>query len=182
MKKTILFVLSFIALVVVASSCDKNETLQEKIEEEKKAIQRFIDKNDFIILSAYPQDGVFKEKEYYKTSSGLYINVIDSGNGKRATPLKDEIQVRFEGMLYFKSETKEVDSDQLSPFGPMSFIYGNTYSYGTYGCKGWEEPLGYVGEEAVVSLIVPSNVGNYADKNTNIVPVFYKQLKYTRFY
>ncbi len=180
--KITLFFLSILSVMIAGSACNSQKTTQELLKEEKVAIQRFIDKNKFIILSEYPENGVFKDKEFYKTAEGLYIHVIDSGNGKRARYLKDEIQVRFEGMYHFKSDPDSALYKYDSPSSaPYSFIYGNSASYGTYGCNGWAIPLQYVGEEAVVSLIVPSKLG-YSDDYSYIRPVYYAKLKYTRFY
>ncbi|MDR1719940.1 MAG: DUF4827 domain-containing protein [Dysgonamonadaceae bacterium] len=178
MKKTTVFLISFFAIMLAGISCNDQKTAQEMLDDEKKATSRFISSNGFVILSAYPEDGVFGEKEFYKTDDGLYIHVIDSGDGTRARYLKDAILVRYEGMCYFKDDTTKYNSSSL---GPYEFIYGNSLSYGSYGCEGWAIPLQYVGRNAVVSLIVPSALGNSYDQNY-FNPVYYARLKYTGFY
>ncbi|MDR3060934.1 MAG: DUF4827 domain-containing protein [Dysgonamonadaceae bacterium] len=183
MKKGILFILSLIAVIIFISSCNDQKTAQELIQEEKKAIERFIARNGIRTLSSYPKDGVFAENEYYRNPDGLYIHVVDSGNGRRVV-VSDEIQVRFDEMQYFKSDTSSVSSDLIS-IDPFAFLYGNPYSYDNYGgyytCIGWVIPLSYVGEGAIVNLIIPSNLGASGDQNA-YRPVFYKGLRYTSFF
>ena len=180
MKKGISFILSLITIIVLISSCNDQKTAQELIQEEKKAIERFIARNGIRTLSSYPKDGVFAENEYYRNPDGLYIHVVDSGNGRRAVNA-DEIQVRFSEIQYFKSDTTSTSSDYISAY-PFAFLYGNPYSYDSYySCIGWAIPLSYVGEGAVVNLIIPSNLGATNDQNA-YRPVFYKGLRYTSFY
>lgn len=181
MKKGILFILSLITIIVLIASCNDQKTAQELIQEEKKAIEKFVARNGIRTLSSYPQDGIFAENEYYRNPDGLYIHVVDSGNGRRAVSA-DEIQVRFDGVQYFKSDTTSYSSDYYSSY-PISFLYGNPYSYyGSYfACTGWVIPLSYVGEGAVVNLIIPSNLGATSDQSA-YRPVFYKGLRYTSFY
>ncbi len=180
MKKIVLFVFSFIAVTILVASCNDQKTAQELIQEEKKAIQRFVSKNGIKTLSSYPEDGVFAENEYYRNSDGLYINVVDSGNGKRATSYKDEICVRFEGLQWFKSDTVSYSSYNIIGNNPFTFRYGINAYDGQYSCPGWAIPLAYVGENAVVNLIIPSNLGSTSDQSS-YRPVFYKNLKYTHF-
>jgi hypothetical protein len=172
-------------LTCLLSSCDKQKTLQERLQEEKRAINRYIDRNRLVILDEYPKSKVFGEKEFFRTSDGLYIHVVDSGNGRRAESLRDEVTVRFE----YRHDIAVSDSSILkwNSSGlvyPYSFKYGLSQSYSASGslvCIAWVYPLLYVGEHAVVDLIVPSSLGSYSD-NSNINPVFYKGVTYTNFF
>lgn len=162
--------------------------MQEKIRKEKKAIDAFIDRNDLVILNEYPKSGVFKEKEYFRTSDGLYINVVDSGNGVRVVPNVDEVLVRFESVIHIKEYIKDSSTGVYYPnysIFPKEFIYGNTASYATdpdyLTCNGWAVPLGFVGEKAIVNLIVPSSMAGQND-SYNFNPLFYKNLQYTHFH
>jgi hypothetical protein len=183
MKKTWIFVItSIVLLTYLLSSCDKQKSLQERLQEEKRAINRYIDRNRLVILDDYPKSGVFGEKEFFKTSDGLYIHVVDSGNGRRVVPLVDEVTVRFE----YRHDIAVSDSSILKwnasgLIQPYDFKYGLSQSYSASGsmvCVGWVYPLAYVGESAVVDLIIPSSLGSYSD-NSNINPVFYKGVIYT---
>jgi hypothetical protein len=189
MKKTLIFVVSAIVLLTCSlASCNKQKSLQERLQEEKRAISRYIDRNGLVILDEYPKDGVFKEKEYYKIQSEygvMYMHVVDSGNGQRPVSMVDEVTVRFE----YRHDIAVSDSSILNwntsgLINPYSFIYGLSQSYSAANsmvCIGWVLPLRYVGKDAVIDLIIPSAVGSYSD-NSNINPVFYKGIFYTNFH
>ncbi|MDR2691096.1 MAG: DUF4827 domain-containing protein [Dysgonamonadaceae bacterium] len=190
MKKTLIFISALVALLSCSlASCDKQKSLQERLQEEKRAIDRYIKKNGLVILNEYPASGIFGEKEYFKTSDGLYIHVVDSGNGQRATSLVDEVTVRFDYRHDIAvSDTSITYWSNSALIQPFSFTYGLTQSYtvsGSLVCVGWVYPLAYVGEYAVVDLIIPSALGSSEDNNVNygiINPVFYKGLTYTNFF
>jgi len=139
--------------------------------------------NDIVILKNYPEDGFFKENEYFRTNDGLFIHVVDSGNGKRVQFL-DDVCVRIEYFQYIKDFVHGDTIRSLFPFlDPFYFTYGIPQTYSSYYspvCQAWVIPLSYVGEEAILNLIVPSSIGSYGDNNS-IAPVFYKNLRYTRF-
>jgi hypothetical protein len=168
----------------VAASCDQSKTMQEYLREEKKAIDRFISDNGFVVLKNYPADGVFKENEYFRTQDGLYIHVVDSGNGNRVKS-REEVTVRFEFMSKIKPPKDTImwndTGNKTDPDYPYSFIYDVYQSYsGARVCYAWVYPLSYVGEHAVVDLIVPSSLG-FKTASNSFEPYFFKKLKYTSF-
>jgi len=63
MKKTSIFVITSIVLLIglLSFSCNKQKSLQERLQEEKRAIERYIIRNNIKPLEDYPKDGVFKE-------------------------------------------------------------------------------------------------------------------------
>jgi len=192
MKKTSIFVISSIVLLIcLNSSCNKSKSLQEMIQEEKRAMSRYIDRNNLKILDSYPKDGVFKENEFFKTSDGMYIHVVDSGNGQRIS-YAQEVTVRFEyrhDIAYSDTAIQYwTSSGWVNPFSLLYRGIPNTTTASSYmvsgsmfECAGWIIPLQYVGQRAVVDLIIPSALGSSVD-NSNINPVFYKGLTYTNFW
>ena len=184
MRKTVAFILSFILLGLINMACDNTKTMQEYIREEKKAIERYISTQNIEVLDEYPADSVFKENQYYKTSEGLYMHVVDPGNTDRKVQIYNSVLLRFDYMHYIKSYVSgSTDSFVLSyVFFPIEFRYGISYSIDPTGlsCSGFSIPLTYVGEGAVVDLIIPSELGNSTDHGS-FAPVFYKNLKYTKF-
>jgi len=197
MKKWISGILLLAVVSCISISCNGKKTLQELLQEERKAIDRFITVNDLVILREYPKDGVFKEKEYFRTEAdGLFFQVVDSGNGIRAQVL-DDISVRFEYFQYVKKaatgDTTKYDfpysptyfeTGYMPPLGqPYPFVYGISQTYSSSSspvCRAWVIPLLYVSEGAVLNMIVPSTIGSYTDYN-KVTPVFYGNLRYTRF-
>jgi len=193
MKKRILSIVSVVIIFGTLFSCSQGKSLQELLQEEKKAIDQFIDMNGLTILKDYPKNGVFGTNEYYRTTDGLFFQVVDSGNGKRVQ-LANDVSIRYEYCQSIK-DVAAGDTTKYyypyhpvyyssSPYQPMSFVYGISATYSSTAtpvCQAWVIPLSYVGEEAVLNLIIPSALGSYYDMNTDIRPVFYKNLKYTRF-
>jgi hypothetical protein len=183
MKKIFLLALSLIVLSVAFSSCDNTKTPQEYLREEKKAIERYIERNGIVVLGAYPADSIFKEKEYFRTSDGLYFHVTNPGNGKKVRPLVDEVTVRFDYYFNVKDYIGGDTTKTSLPYTyfPIVFKYGISGSYDAYfACNGWAVPLTYVSEGAIIDIIIPSALGSQSNSNA-YVPVFYKNLHYTKF-
>jgi len=184
MSKKISCILLITAVFCAFFACSNNgKNLQELLKEERKAIDRYIVMNDLIILKDYPKDGVFGEKEYFKTDEGLFLQVVDSGNGKRVK-LLDDVCIRYD---YFQSVKEVAKGDSIkysfNSYEPFSFIYGIPQTYSSYYspvCEAWVIPLQYVGENAILNLIIPSSIGCKSDNNY-VIPVFYRNLRYTRF-
>jgi FKBP-type peptidyl-prolyl cis-trans isomerase len=185
MKKIFLFSLSIALLFIAFHSCDNTKTAQEYLREEKKAIDRYITKNNISIVTDYLSafksgEKGFEANKYFKTDNGLYIHVVDSGNGNRVK-FKDEVLVRFD---YYRDVKAYVGGDTsvyrayYTEF-PIEFRYG-IGNYNSYSCDGWTIPLSYLGEGAIIDLIIPSSLGSSAD-NSAYRPVFYKSLHYTKF-
>ena len=160
MKRIIIY--AFISIVAIGfiSSCSKTKTYAQYLNKERDAIERFIKQNDIIVLHEYPKDSVFKENEFYFDKfSGVYYNVVDSGNGRRIKN-GEEFYVRFDGMRYIDSSDTTVYSNIKSDYGE-SLKYGLSSSYPT---AAWVVPLRNVGNRALVKMIVPFNMGFQADK------------------
>ena len=191
MKKWTCGVVLMAVISCISFSCSQGKSLQELLQEERKAIDKFITMNDLVILKEYPKDGVFKEKEYFRTTEGLFFHVVDSGNGNRVQ-LRNDVSVRYDYFQYVKDAASGDTTKYPFPFPyqyyhassqPFSFVQGipQTYS-GSYSpvCQAWVIPLSYVGENAILDVIIPSSIGSSGD-NSSIIPVFYKNLRYTRF-
>jgi hypothetical protein len=181
MKKCYNLAILFFLFAGVFISCSNQKTIQDYLREEKKAIERYISRNNIVVLENYPANRVFKPNEYYKTNEGLYIHVVDSG-GQKITPYVD-VTVRFDSIYYMKDTTKISWSDTYNLY-PYEFRYGATQTYSVSSspvCMGWVIPLRYVGELGKVDLIIPSSLGSSSDSN-RFTPLVYKGLKYTNFY
>ncbi|MCC8144884.1 MAG: DUF4827 domain-containing protein [Bacteroidales bacterium] len=189
MRKTVLFILTAMIAGIFLVACENQKTAQEYIREERKAIERFITTKNIKVLNNYPANHNFGANEFYRTNEGLYIQVVDSGNGTRVRPLIDRVQVRFNYLIDVKSYVTGAKDSVVPPESilPMQFIYGVPGSYGqpdvlyNFSCDGWAIPLQYIYEEAIINLIVPSSLGTKND-NQYFVARYYHNLKYTKFY
>jgi len=162
MKNIIIASLISIVAIGVFSSCNKSKTYAQRLDAEKKIIERFIDDNNLMILKEYPKDSVFQENEFYfDTSSGIYYNVIDSGNGRRIQG-GEEFYIRFKGLKYLASTDTSTYSN-INNLQPEILVYGNS---STYSSTAWVAPLKNVGDRSQVKMIVPFNMGLPSDQQT----------------
>jgi hypothetical protein len=173
MNKLIIASLISIVAIVVFSSCNKNKTYAQNLNEEKKRIERFIIQNDIKVLTEYPSDSVFQEKEFYlDVSSGLYYNVIDPGNSRRIKS-GEEFYVRFKGLRYIESSDTLIYST-IQNLQPETLKYGNTSTYTT---SAWVLPLRNVGDGAKVKMLVPFKIGTPNDIQT-YKTAYYEEVRY----
>jgi len=201
MKKSFYFlVLIYCALMQVFTvSCNKTPTYEELKADEKKLIRRILAENDIDVLHEYPTSGVFGENQFVELSSGIYLNVVDSGNGQRAVLYETDVLVR--ASLTYYDQDKEVSVNLFSNTNsPFEFKYGfasrvvseyaSAYTSSYYGffSIGLESILSYVGDSAVVKLIIPgySEISNYPagssfqSSNSRVfIPIYYDRVRYT---
>ena len=77
-----------VGLVMAFQSCDDNKTYAEMKEEEREAIKRFIELNNIKVIDEQQfeeQDSmtdVSKNEYVLFAESGVYMQVIDRGNGE----------------------------------------------------------------------------------------------------
>lgn len=193
MKNTPKLFLLIFTLCITAMSCSKSETYADKVKDERKNINRLLSSKGIDVITTYPSDGVFAENQYFRDpSTGVYFHVIDSGNGNRASE-SDMASVYFRfwdtATLPIDKSTIESTNDNALGLQPVSFTYGNTNSYMiqtnsdyygyVYMSPGVTVPLKYVGEGAIVSLIVPFTQGS-GYQNLAYQAIYYGRLKYTR--
>lgn len=200
MKKgiTILMLMGCVLnLMFSVSSCNDTKTYEELKADEKKVIKRILAEKNINVLSEYPKDGVFGENEFVQLSSGIYLNVVDSGNGNRAVYDETTVLVRASGE-WFETDTSYTFSTFVNSAYPFEFKYGYAYNvvsekasdyyYYMFFGMGFESILAYVGEGAIVKLIVPgySEIGGYAAGSSMqnadgsvYIPIYYDKVKYT---
>lgn len=166
------------------TSCNKTTSYTDMLKAEKKAIERLMDSNGFVVLSDYPKDGVFKENEFYKLSNGVYLNVIDSGNGNHAVSGSTQVVCRFKARL-FLSDTTVIDGFSSSQF-PLTFKYGNNQpiqdessfsNLNDFVSEGLASGLQYAGDSSLVKLIVPFKVSSSTFMKTGD-PIFFEKVRY----
>lgn len=176
----------FMIVCIAFGACSKTETYADLVKKERKNIKRFISENNIVVLNTYPSDGVFAENEFFLDSTGVYINVIDSGNGKRANSNnRAEVSYRFWDTSILPVSDTVTNNDVVQP---LNFTYGRASTYQTsstsslgyaYLSTGVTIPLKYVGEDAVVRIIVPFSQGS-TYQNLAYCAIYYGKLKYTR--
>ena len=175
--------------VMMIASCNKTKSYTDMLKAEQKAIDRLIDEEGLEILSEYPADGVFKENQFYKLDNGVYLNVIDSGNGNRYTN-GTVVQSRFR-VKFFMSDTIEIDNLTQDLYGgpaALSATFSDYYRTSveiksgnavptSFISEGLASGLEYVGDSSYVKLIVPFKVSG-GDFVTQGEPLYYTKVRY----
>ena len=121
-------ILLILCAALVAISCSKTKSYTDMLKDEKKAIERLIDANDFEILDDFPKDSIFKENQFVKLENGVYLNIIDKGSSERAVQYKTKMLYRCK--LHY---ILEVDTLVYENYGPHSNgTYPIPFTYGDY--------------------------------------------------
>lgn len=163
--------LSMMVSGFVLTSCDDTQTYAELLDAEKAAIRSYIKENNIIVLSTFPTDSVFGEKEYFLDGEGLYIH-IDSLGSKR------KVQTGETVLLWFKKHGPLPDYDSIPACNytypkPDEFVYMGSYTSTRYA---WYRPLKWVGNGGKVKVIAPHAAGNTTDQSN--VQAFAYELEY----
>ncbi|MDR3309057.1 MAG: DUF4827 domain-containing protein [Tannerella sp.] len=188
--------MSVLHLIFVVS-CNDTPTYEELKSAEQVIIKRIIAERGIEVLSEYPTDGVFGKNQFVELSSGIYMNVIDSGNGVHAQYNATTVLMRVCGYVYDADPPYYFNSFGNTGY-PFEFKYGLAYSvvsehqasgdnyYLCFG-MGLESALQYVGDSAWVKLIVPgySEISDmpagstYQSANTQkYYPIYYDSVRY----
>ncbi|MDR0836548.1 MAG: DUF4827 domain-containing protein [Tannerella sp.] len=200
MKKNvrILVLVSSVICMLITISCKEDMKSYEELKrDEKRIINRLLSEKNIEVLKTYPASGVFKENQFIELKSGIYLNVVDSGNGHRANSATT-VLVRTSGGIYYPDTVISFDIFSGTQY-PMEFKYGSAATvrsdhsttidvyYNLFGIA-LEQALTYVGDSAVVKMIVPgcSEIDGYyragsclQTANPNqYVPIYYDKIKY----
>lgn len=190
MKKLIGCLLAICSLVIIFSSCDDTESYADKLKKEKRNIRDFIAENKIDVIDTYPADSKFDDNQFfYDNTAGIYIQVVDTGNGLRAqnTGALSKVSVRYAGARFLPDTTESTNMGNAGD-NPLIFLYGqpNTYLESTAYTNEYAflspalvAPLKYVGEEGVVRLIIPFSAGSYYQQYVAYEPVYIDVVKYT---
>jgi len=195
MRKAISFALISISICLFMFSCDNGETYADKLKKEKKAIKRIVNDSNFVFMKDYPENGIFKSNEFFlDPNSGVYMQVIDSGNGRRAqtTSPATIVNVRYQNAysLYSTDSIHHSNMTAATLYDVINFTYGDQSTYtGTYSSGsitsdyrfkslGVVAPLRYVGDSAIVKLIIPFSCGSTLQQQT-YDPVYIGYLMYS---
>lgn len=195
MKKIILFATSIICIMTIISSCKDNETYADKLNKETKAIEKFISKNDITVLTSFPEDSIFGDKEYFKDkNTGVYFSIKDWGEGT----INDTIKTGERAYLRYPKLNKLLVSDDTISGNTLheawiEVTYGDESTYmispsSTSGIDlyirlpllspGSVLPLKYgVRHKGIVSLIIPFSSGSYTQQS-EYQPMYIEELRY----
>ncbi|MBC8619315.1 DUF4827 family protein [Parabacteroides faecis] len=184
------YILMILCAALMVVSCDKTKSYTEHLKDERKAIERLIKREGFHIIDDYPGNGVFAENEFVKLENGVYMNVVDSGNGERAT-LGTRVFCRFIAHGVLDSDSTLLVDNLSSQYNgvwgfPTEFLFGSAasssgfvnYAPDYFVGEGLVTPMYHVGNGAIVRLIVPFKRMGSTFQDT-YSPIYFSKVKYT---
>jgi hypothetical protein len=122
------------------------------------------------VLSSFPTDNVWKDKDYVLTSSGLYFHLSNKGSDTISLRLNNTIVPRY--IEYNLTEDPDTTS-HLSIFDDGG--YTNDFVYGNYSqmCTAFHEAAKYMKyNDSEAKIIVHSKIG-FQDKWSPATPMGY---------
>ena len=177
MKQQFCILALFAILTGTFYSCDDTKTYAEQLAEERASINTFMKTRGYTVTSVIPTAVPWPDKVFYKTKSGMYVHVIDTGTYFVDTiPDNTPINVRY---TEFSMDDDTTYSNMTSPEQPFVILYNNISSSTNFGdCLAWHEALDYVGERGHVLIIVPADIGfSYYTTSSALTARFY-ELRY----
>lgn len=204
MKTFYIVLLGIFGLGFFIQSCDNSKTYAELKEDEREAIRRFIELKNIKVIDEdqfRAQDSTTNvaNNEYVLfEESGVYMQVLNRGNGEVLSDGRYEILTRYWEEVIAEDGTSDTLSSNMNPNSfpyPDEFILTKTSnslsaSFAGYGAmyqahgsayvpSGWLLPLNYlkVGREisgrSMVKLIVPHSEGT-STASGQVVPCHYE--------
>ncbi|MDR2148015.1 MAG: DUF4827 domain-containing protein [Tannerella sp.] len=197
----ILLLVCYVCSVAGFISCGGEDypSFEEKKRDERKIVDRIIAEKNIEVLKNFPANGVFKDNQFVELSNGVFLNVVDSGNGQRAVANVTTLLVRASGEYFYSPDSLETFDTFVNTDYPMEFKYGSAYNvvqahsvaydsyYYLFGMA-FEDVLQYVGDSAVIKMIVPAyaEVNNFGLCSTfqsssdpyRYIPIYFDRVKY----
>jgi len=182
MKKNTFVVFISLLCITVFFSCEQEKTTyQDLLNEEQIIIENFIKEHGLMILKEYPKDSVFGDKEFVLLRNGVYLHVIDYGNGN--PPISGtKISSIAKGKILNPDKTEIFNGFQSEDDWtewPLEFKYGESYHKDDYFLgDGFISALEYVGNGSSVSMIVPFSAGS-SYQNRELIPIYFEKVNFT---
>ncbi len=177
-----------IMLLLSLASCENTKSYSELLKEETEAVNWYLAQNK--VVTSVPEDSVFilgDDAPFYRMNADgtVYMRVINPGDKEKRPKKGDTVFFRFmrkninylyQGMTVAGEGNAE---NMNSSLNGTSLVYGNTTLTSTtqYG-EGLQVPLGYLGYDCEVDLIVKSTMGFTSDIS-NCIPYVYN-IRYFR--
>lgn len=168
------------AVVSAMSSCDDSKSYADLLNDETKSVNCFLAENR--VVNSVPADSVFEEgpdAPYYRMDEDgmVYMQVLKSGNKKDKAVSDQLIFFRFTryNLNYWARTGDMLPEGNANDFdyNATSFRFGN-YSLSSsaqYGA-GIQLPLGYLGIDCEVNLVIKSQYG-FQSEIANVIPFMY---------
>lgn len=169
-----------VLMALAISSCDSNLTYANQLDAEKTSIKEFIATNHYKIVDTIPSDVPWPDGVFYRTESGLYVHVLDTG-----LVVNTAIKTNTVITVRFKETDMNGEAGYTNMYGtgdPVELLYNNvtSSSKSTYGdCLAWHEGLDYVGDGGHLQMIVPASLGWPMYTTSTALTAMFYELRYS---
>ena len=168
------YILLIMCAAIMVVSCDKTKSYTDMLKAQRKAIERLQVDSGLVFFDDFPAD-----------------SIVNKGNSERAVLGQTSIRSRFIARMFMENSSMGTGTvDLLGPNSngthPVEFRYGYytslnpdySYTWDMFICEGLGAGLPYVGDSAVVKLVVPFKLMS-SDFQSSGTPVFFEKVKYT---
>lgn len=169
----------------MVSSCDDSKTYAELLTDETHYVNKYL--ADQKVINSIPEDTVFitgPDAPYYRLDDegNLYMQVVEPGTPGNMAEVNELLYFRFTryNLAYYNNgEFGSSEGNDNVLGGNYSFRFGNyelnsSYSFG----QGVQAPLMYVPVDAVVKIVVKSQLGMPSEMSY-VIPYLYS-IRYFR--
>lgn len=178
--KAILSIIFAVPALAVVSSCDDSTSYADLLNDETKSVNSYLANNR--VVNSVPADSVFEEgpdAPFYRMDEDgmVYMQVLKSGNLEDKAEPDQLIFFRFtRSNLNYWAKTGDFLSEGNAndfEYNATSFRFGNytLASSSQYGA-GIQLPLGYLGIDCEVNLVIKSQYG-FQSEIANVIPYLY---------
>lgn len=169
MKKLSGIILVF-SIIIGMSACSKTKTYSQLQDEEKATIQNFVNKQGINVVYDMPGVKNWVGNTYFKSSSGLYYQLVNPGSINTDDTMKLRSKVSYRFMLYtLTGDTIQRNLSTIDYTDPFVVTYGD-YSSGFPGLHEALKNMKYNNSKA--RLIIPHSL-NTSTYMQNVTPVGY---------
>lgn len=179
-------VLTGLLLLTGLASCEKTKSYSEMLRTEERAVNWYLAGQR--VVPYVPADSVFEvgpDAPFYRMNSDgdVYMRVRNMGDMDNRPVKGQTVYMRFTrtNLIEYAGGGQLGDGGNLEDdmsYDSWSLIYGNTVLPSTTEQgTGLQVPLGYLGYNCEVDLVVKSTAGRTGDIG-NCIPYLYTSLKY----
>jgi hypothetical protein len=147
--------------MMVACSTDPS-SYENLSKEEKSSIANYIARNNIKVISKVPTNNIWAENEYLRTSNGLYIHIVDTGNALPDTVVSGQLVISRYRKISLDAEPDTVKSFWTTAESPYPYEF--SYNVSGEAFTGFQEAVSIMKRNnSVAKIIVPSKIGTSDD-------------------
>mgnify|MGYP001160616551 CR=1 FL=1 len=169
--KKILTAFFSLFFIIVFAACDNTKSYSELQDEEIVTIENYIKKNNIQVVTTKPADNAWGTNVYYKTASGLYIHIVNTGDKTDSLVVNSTVGYRVIEYLLDEKKTIQFKNWEVRDYNnPILFTYGSSTAISSIG-TGMHEAIGFMKyKNSEAKVIVPSGL-NISTYNQKVIPV-----------